>query len=118
MQYGTVPSGTYDLLKQARIFAQMPEFHPAIGEFEIQGKNKVVPLRKPDCEVFSESDIECLMASIKEYGHLSFSELHKRSMDKAFQSADPNGIIDIEQIIGMLPNGKALLQDIRDSCAL
>lgn len=115
MPYGTAPSGTLDLLKEARRFVDTPEFHPAIGEFEIQGKNKVVPLCKPDMDFFSESDIECLTASIKENGLLTFNQLHNKSLDKAYKSADPNGFIDIEQIISMLPNAESLLEYTRDT---
>ena len=113
--YGTVPSATLDLMRQARRFAEVPEFHPAIGEFEIEGKNKVVPLREPNIDFFSESDIECLNASIKENGNLTFSQLHEKSVDSAYKSADVNGFIDIEEIINMLPNSKSLLEYIRET---
>lgn len=115
MEFGPVPSGTYDLLKAARNYSDMPDFHPAIGEFEIQGKNHVVALRSPDMDVFSESDIECLQEAISEYGRLSFSDLCEASHDQAFLSADRNGFIDIEQIIAMMPNADALLEYIRDT---
>ena len=113
--YGTVPSATLDLMRQARRFSEVPEFHPAIGEFEIQGKNKVVPLRDPNFDVFSKSDIECLKASIKENGKLTFNELHNKSLDQANKSADENGFIDIEQIVSMLPNSASLLEYIRET---
>jgi len=118
MQYGPVPSGTYDLLRTARMFGNMPDLHPAIGEFEIQGKNKVVALRKPDLTVFSDSDIACIKESIERYGSLTFPQLKKISHDKAFDSADPNGFIDIEQIVSMMPNAKSLLEHIRDCSAV
>ena len=113
--YGTVPSATLDLMRQARRFAEMPEFHPAIGEFEIEGKNKVLPLRDPNFDFFSKSDIECLNTSIRENGNLTFEELHSKSVDDAYKSADVNGFIEIEEIIAMLPNAKSLLEYIRET---
>lgn len=115
MVHGPVPSGTYDLLKAARNFAAQPDFHPALGEFEIHGKNRVVALKAPDRDCFSESDLQCLDEAIAELGHLSFGELKDQSHDQAFDSADVNDFIDIEQIIAMMPNAPALLEHIRDS---
>ena len=113
--YGTVPSATLDLMRQARRASAVTELHPAIGEFEIEGKNKVVPLREPNFDFFSQSDIDCLNQSIKENGHLSFGQLHNKSVDSAYNSADVNGFIDIEQIIAMLPNASALQEYIRET---
>lgn len=113
--YGTIPSATLDLMRQARRFSDVPEFHPAIGEFKIEGKNKVVYLREPNSDLFSQSDIECLKASINENGKLTFDQLHKKSVDKAYESADVNGFIDIEVIVSMLPNSDSLLEYIRET---
>jgi uncharacterized phage-associated protein len=115
MAHGPVPSGTYDLLKAARYAVERPDFHPALGEFEIHGKNRVVALKAPDRDCFSESDIQCLDEAIAELGHLSFGELKERSHDQAFRSADENDFIDLEQIVAMMPNGAALLEHLRES---
>lgn len=113
--YGTVPSATLDLMRQARRFSDCPEFHPALGQFEIEGKNKVIPLREPNYDLFSQSDIDCLNQSIKENGTLSFGDLHNKSVDKAYKSADVNGFIDLEQIIAMFPNADAIMEYIHET---
>lgn len=114
MKHGPVPSCTYDLLKEARMFNSMPEFHPAPEDIEIQDEHRVVPLRDPNMDLFSESDIECLRESIKIYGNMTFKELKEASHDQAYLSAGENDFIDIEQIISTFPNAKAVLENVRD----
>lgn len=114
MKHGPVPSGTYDLLKQARMFNSMPELHPAPEDLEIQGGYTVVPLKGPDMDFFSDSDVECLNESIQRYGSLSFEKLKAASHDAAYNSAGENDFIDIEAIVATLPNKDAVLEHIRD----
>jgi len=114
MKHGPVPSGTYRILREARDYNDMPEWHPAPGEIEIEGQNKVVALKQPNMDYFSESDIECIKESIRLYGHLDFGKLKAKSHDSAYKAADENEFMDIEKIVNTLPNGKALLEQIRD----
>lgn len=114
MKHGPVPSGTYNLLREARDFNAIPELHPAPDEFEIEGQNRVVALKTPNMEFFSESDIECLKESIRKYGDYTFGKLKAASHDAAYNAADENEFIDIEKIVATLPNAKALLGQIRD----
>lgn len=115
MKHGPVPSCTYDLLKEVRMYNSMPELHPAPEDIEIQdGGYRVVPLRDPDMDLFSESDIECLIESIQIYGNMTFTELKEASHDHAYLSVGENDFIDIEQIISTFPNAKAILENVRD----
>ena len=59
MKEGPTPSNVYDLLKQA---AQAPVYG-----LKVEG-NQVIPLRNPDLDYLSESDIECLDQIISVYG--------------------------------------------------
>lgn len=114
MKHGPVPSGTYNLLREARDFNAIPEWHPAPEEFEIEGQNKVVALKAPNMDFFSESDIECLKVSIRKYGKLDFDRLKAESHDAAYNAADENEFMDIENIVATLPNAKNVLEQIRD----
>lgn len=113
MKHGPVPSAIYDMLKAVRGDGSSEYQAEAQRAFEVQGRMTVKPLRKADAEVLSESDIECLNESIQTYGRMSFDELTKVSHDEAWNSADENDLIDIEQIIATLPDGKALLQHLQ-----
>jgi uncharacterized phage-associated protein len=114
MKHGPVPSGTYQLLREAREYNALPEFHPAPGEIEIQNENTVIPLKEPNHDFFSDSDIECLKESIRKYGRLTFGKLRETSHDAAYKAADENDFMDLEKIVGTLPNANAVLEHIRD----
>ena len=111
MKHGPVPSGTYDILKAARSksFAPVSDANSLEKAFIVEDKFLVKPLRAAYLDSFSESDLQCLDNSIKEYGHLSFSQLTDLSHDKAWQAADENDCIDIEQIVTTMVNAEELL---------
>ena len=115
MKHGPVPSEVYDMLKAVRGDGSSEYRKEAVQAFEVRGRMKVVPLRSADPEVFSESDLECLNDSIKTYGCMTFEQLTAVSHDAAWDSADENDIIDVEQIIATLPDGEALLQHLQQS---
>lgn len=114
MKHGPVPSGTYNILQEARTSNAMPGSHPAPGEIEIQGENLVVALKEPNLDFFSESDIECIRESIRANGKLEFGQLKRKSHDTAYRAADENDFMDIEKIVGTFPNAEAVLEHIRD----
>lgn len=77
--------------------------------FTVDWGHDVIPRRNANEALFSESDLECLHKAIQQYGHLSFKELTHISHDAAWDSADENDIIELEQIIATLPDGASLL---------
>ncbi len=114
MRLGPVPSGTYDIVKFVRgdgIFT----FDESIKEaFTVKGRNTIEPKRRPDLDTLSESEMECLDASISEYGNMSMTRLKKASHDAAYEAADENEDISLESIITTLPNGTEVLAYMRD----
>ncbi len=120
MKNGPVPSGIYDLLKIVRgdLF---PSFYPpqqivddAHQAFDIHGRYGIINKRKPDTELLSESDMECLDNSIKKYGSLSFSQLTEISHDKAWESADQNDLMEIDHIIATFDDSTDLSDHLQD----
>jgi uncharacterized phage-associated protein len=113
MRHGPVPSGLYDIVKYARgdgfCWLEVP-----INEvFGVRG-HEIVPYRSAHLDFLSESDIECLDAAIKEYGHLSFGRLKELSHDDAFRSSDENDFIPLDAIVNALPNGETLLDFLKN----
>ncbi len=106
MKHGPVPSGAYDILKVAR----GDGFNNA---FIVVDNFKVKPLRAAYVDYFSESDLECLDESIKQYGHLSFDQLTRLSYDTAWQTANENDYIDLKKIVATLSNPDNLLDYLR-----
>ena len=111
MNHGAVPSGTYDIVKIARGDSSFKlDLDFDLQEvFKIDG-NSITPLREPNLDYLSKSDIECLESAIATYGSMTFQQLKDRSHDKAYESADINDVIPVEEIIKTLPNSESLLE--------
>lgn len=120
MPYGPVPGGVYDLLKDVRDNRKNNNYDHAAASFAVEStlsQKQVKPLRNCDFEVFSDSDLECLNASIAENGRKSFERLKRETHDKVWESADPNGEISAEALISQLQNGDMILEYIRENHA-
>jgi uncharacterized phage-associated protein len=115
MSHGPVPSGSYDIVKSVRGNGYSTVEEHARNSFEIQLNDIISPLRDPDLDMLSDSNEECLKNAIKKYGKLTFSQLKKRSHDKAFMSADNNDFIPIESIVATLQDGDLLIQHLKEN---
>jgi uncharacterized phage-associated protein len=110
MKHGPVPSNTYDLMKEA----------PPNGEygFTVENDRKVIPLRAPDLEKLSESDIECLEQVIKLYGQTPYWKKTQDSHDDAWKKAwDARGdkqsnLMPVESIVELLEDDEDLLEHL------
>lgn len=113
MRHGPVPSAIYDLLKAAagRQEAQVPAEFRALVEnaLRVEARYRVLALRRANLDLLSASQRECLDASIKENGKLSFERLTRKSHDAAWKSADENDLIDVKAIAKTLPNARQVL---------
>ncbi len=110
MRNGPVPSEIYDIIKHVRGDGFYRDFDSSLKDaFKVEdnGKN-IIPLRKPDLNKLSESEIECLNKSIEENIHLTFKQLKDKSHDSAFKSADENDFISVEKIAESLGNVELL----------
>jgi uncharacterized phage-associated protein len=112
MKSGPVPSGSYDLVNEVRGKSWLLFADHVRNAFDVRPDNTVVPLRDPDLDLLSKSDMEYLDKSIAENGHLTFTQLRDKSHDQAYEAADANDTIPFEEILAMLPNGKAVLEHI------
>lgn len=102
MKNGPVPSRVYDMMKDAQ---------GEIGAFEVEGF-RVMALRAPDTDRFSDSDLECIDESLRLYDHCSFGTLTRLSHDEAWRSADENDAISTEAIVRSLGNPDGLLEHL------
>ena len=98
MQKGPVPSRVYDIFKIIKGEYIFENKNNLSKFFKIENGYIVKPLAKPDLDLFSESDIECLNESIKENEGLDFGELKDKSHDLAWDQADKNDLISIFDI--------------------
>ena len=115
MKHGPVPGGLYDILKDVRYHRSssiVDKAHKAFTVEQTDRKPYVKPAREADLAYFSESDLECLDEAIERYGTLSFKQLTTQSHDQAWDSADENDLIEIEQIISTFDNPAGLLEHL------
>jgi hypothetical protein len=75
---GPAPENLYQLIKKVRDGKE-------IKEFSLEN-NDVIPKIDPDMEEFSETDIECIDASISENWKLSYGELREKSHGFAWEN--------------------------------
>ena len=113
MRHGPVPSAIYNLMKAAagRLEPLIPpQFYDLVGQsLSVEEGSRVRPLRAAKLDLLSASQRECLDASIKANGRLSFERLTKKSHDAAWKSVDENDLIDVKAIAKTLPNAKEVL---------
>jgi uncharacterized phage-associated protein len=111
MQYGPVPSNTYDLMKDAKGSHKLG--------FSVENKANVKPLRDANLEELSDSDIECLDAAIALYGDVPFWKRSADSEDKAWEKAwesrgdKSSNVMTIESIVALLENPDELLEHLK-----
>ena len=113
MRLGPVPSGAYDLIKNARGGGYCWADFPIPDEFIVDG-NCIRPHRQANLDLLSESDVECLDIALQKYGHLSLGQLKALShQEKPYKEADENDFIPLEAIARSFPEGEELLEYLR-----
>ena len=108
MSHGPVPSGTYDLVKYVRNNWSFLLTIPLNEAFKVEGFS-IIPLRDPNLDMLSSSEIECLDSAIARYAGMSFSQLKRLCHDDpAFKAADENDFIPLEAFVKSVPDGERL----------
>lgn len=118
MEFGPVASCTYDMLKFARKdegqrlpSGASPDKILTSLQVKPEGKyDKVTSLREPDLDFLSKSDIDCINASIEEFGKMSFGQLCDVSHDNVWMSVGRNAEIPLENIAINCKDGEKLVR--------
>ena len=113
MKHGPVPSEIYNLLKAAagrrESWISPSYYEVAKDAIKVEDNYRLSALRAADTDLHSASQRECLDASLRENGSLSFARLTAKSHDTAWKSADENEIMDVRAIAKTLRNAKDVL---------
>lgn len=101
MKHGPVPSRIYDLLKK-------DDYHGfksyAENAFDLADAHHVVPRREAQEDYLSSSEKECLNLALEKYGRMSFKQLSDASHKGAWNKADTDDFILLDDMVAMLPN--------------
>jgi len=109
LEFGPVPTLLYNILKG--IGANNPRYSDYKNDVSVDGYY-VTPLRKPDLDELSESDIEALKKSIEENKNLTMAQLTYKSHGHAWNVSEDKNEIHLESIfdeIGMPPKERQLI---------
>lgn len=126
MTYGPVPSEAYDLLKA--LAGKQPSYfvinNMCLVEILKQGVEvkrlseypTYCAVKRPNMDVFSRSDLNCLDVAIRETASLNFQQLKDKSHDLLWKVAGEakQHFIPFETFISVLPNRDALLEFVSD----
>ena len=124
--WGAVPTRIYDLLKVIRC-KDYSRFLYTNDEYAQQvahvlradgpdGDTCIRPLKGPDLDVLSTSDLQCLDGAIGEIGWLSLEDLvRKCHKEREFWKIATGDDISLETISSTLPDNEALLEFIKGS---
>ena len=105
---GTTPSDSYNIIRavQGKVYTFSEKRFKKILKVD---NNTITPLRKPNKDLLSESDIECLIEAIAETEKLSFSQRKAKSHDKGYKASDSH-FMSIEDFCKNLKNGDEVLE--------
>ena len=109
MKEGATPSGAYDLLKRA---ARTPN-----SEIRIEGNN-IIPLREPNLDYLSKSDIKCLDEIVGIYGDKPNWYRAEDAHDEAWRrnwvnrGTQKRAIIPVEDIAELLADSDDLIKHL------
>lgn len=113
LPHGPVPTEAYDMIKSIRgdgssIFSRF-----LCDAFRVEGKASIIPLREPDLNCLSKSDINCLNQAIDELQHLSFSKQKSVTHDAAYNATAENAPMSIEAIASTFADGGQLIDYLK-----
>lgn len=118
MNYGPVPSFAYDILKAVKAGGSraldVEVFEEFKSAFEVKGRYSFVPTRGADSDFLSDAALESLNHSVGEFGHLPFLKLKDLSHDAAYDAADLDSTMDVEDIAKLFPNSDVLIDYLKD----
>jgi uncharacterized phage-associated protein len=118
MKHGPVPSSVYDILKAVRGDGAHPVARVAGAAFEVVNSCRVATLRRSNLNYLSKADIESLDMAIHQYGAMSFDDLTHASHDKAWDAADENEFMSLEEIARATSSPEAALAAVHDRFTL
>jgi uncharacterized phage-associated protein len=114
LEYGPVPSAIYNMMKVADDkFSIDADWDELIKEaISVSYGRNIIPKRNYDADLLSESETECILQTITDYGFKTFGQLTDITHDSAWMSVHQSNYISIEAIVATLPNSQDILNYI------
>jgi uncharacterized phage-associated protein len=115
LEHGPVASAAYEIVKYAAGRAKWDLHFPEALELLDVNDIYISARGGPDKDLLSRSDMACLLDAARKYGTMSFGRLKKLShQGKAFENADPNGEMKLEDLVSELREAKAVASHLKN----
>ncbi len=114
MKDGPVPSATYDMFKTLRGDSGLPIPERARGALTVEDRYLVTPLRTADTSFLSASELECLDQAVRLHANKSYSKRVAESHGPAWQAADENGMIQLDNLLLEIENRDELREHLAE----
>lgn len=111
MRDGPVPSEAYEIIRYVRGDGIVELDASTKAAIKVERRVNVKPLRQPDLDRLSESDVECLKRAVAQYAKMSYDDLWKAAhAEQPYNDAQRDNTIPLTSIIKSLPNSKEILE--------
>ena len=115
LEHGPVPNAAYEIVKYSNGRAKWDLHFPEALELLEVNDVYLSARGAVDTDLLSRSDMACLLDAARKYGTMPFSKLKKLShQGKAFENADPNGEMKLDDIVDELRDAKAIASHLRE----
>jgi len=115
MSMGPTASLAYDTVKDVRENRRYTlGISGADSALTVIGNDYIKPLRQPDFDELSKSDIRVLTEIADEHGDQSFGEVMKATHDEAWEATALNQLMARDTIASSLDNGTELVHHLND----
>lgn len=107
LPHGPVPQNAYDAVRVLSGERARSAFSESLLREAIERSgNRLIARRAPDIDALSRSDAECLDEAIRDVEYDPFPVLKQKTHDSAYHATAANALIDLEAIIGALPEDR------------
>lgn len=115
LQDGPVPGAAYEIVKYVNGRMKWDlNFPEAFERLEVNDHFLSVK-GSVDTDLLSRSDMVCLIDAARKYGRMPFGKLKELShKGKAFENADPNGEMNLSDLVDELKGAEAVASHLKD----
>ncbi|MDR1975256.1 MAG: SocA family protein [Bacteroidales bacterium] len=118
MDDGPVPSNLYDIFKSVRgdgFFKDNGEFSLL---FKVVSWDLIKPLKEPNLDHLSKTDMHYIDQALKEYGDMSWDEVREKSHDYAWRNTAKNTPISIDNLMIETGNEESYIEYVKEQILL
>ena len=118
MNDGPVPSNMYDIFKSVRGDGYFKDTGKFSALFRVVNWDLIQPIKEPNLNALSKTDLAYIDNSIEEYGSMSWDEIREKSHDYAWRKTVRNSPILIDNMIIETGNEESYIEYLKEQLLL